>query len=694
MDLKHYDIDATNLPMKYAYELIANTNSSLFITGRAGTGKTTFIRNVLQTVNKSFIVLAPTGIAALNACGKTIHSFFGFPLSVMGPNDYGRLPRKSTEQLFGVRAADAIIIDEVSMVRCDLMDGIDRMLRRGFQSTAPFGGIQMIFIGDMFQLSPVVTDTDRPLLEEIYGAGDYHFFSARSINADSIPKIEFEKVYRQEDKGFVSILEHIRLGKVRQNDLAVINSRVREYERTDDDEMLFINLTSYRSDADNYNDYRLSLLPGASRTYQATYEGDCREYKDAVEEFITLKVGAQVVFTKNDESGRWANGTMGIVNELNDDFIEVVLETSELVNVERVKWEITDIRYDSTLKRTSAEVKGYISQFPLKVAWAITIHKSQSMTYSRARVDFGRGAFCEGQAYVALSRLKSLEGLTLVRPLKYNSIIVSPEVIHFMKGVNDYPRFEMELYIGKIIGPALRLKRMDEAVKLLFAASIQCAEKGDTTKAYELLCRCFDIMADDSVLFRTDTPVVRKGVFSEILNACFALYSGDPKRSLELTRSDGNSADEFMTQFIKLRCHEALEQWDDYDDVLYDLLLACNTDVENNVPSIHHRKVLWIALKHWNRLPKKVWASCLKTLVDDIREYEKLYVQIHHIAIEDKVFGAFLRQKGGLIGKTLADHGADDDSIVRSFRTWCNPRDEDDPSWREFLTALLVFEKD
>ena len=240
MDLKHYDIDATNLPMKYAYELIANTNSSLFITGRAGTGKTTFIRNVLQTVNKSFIVLAPTGIAALNACGKTIHSFFGFPLSVLGPNDYGRLPRKSTEQLFGVRAADAIIIDEVSMVRCDLMDGIDRMLRRGFQSTAPFGGMQMIFIGDMFQLSPVVTDTDRPLLEEIYGTGDYHFFSARSINTDSIPKIEFEKVYRQEDKGFVSILEHIRLGKVRQNDLAVINSRVREYERTDDDEMLEI----------------------------------------------------------------------------------------------------------------------------------------------------------------------------------------------------------------------------------------------------------------------------------------------------------------------------------------------------------------------------------------------------------------------------------------------------------------------
>ena len=696
MYLRHYDIDQNNLPMRYAFELIANTDSSLFITGRAGTGKTTFIRNVLQTVNKSFVILAPTGIAALNACGKTIHSFFGFPLSILGPNDYGKMPRKCGERLFGgwgTPPADAIIIDEVSMVRCDLMDAIDRMLRRAFHSTAPFGGKQMIFVGDLFQLSPVVTEDERPLLEELYGDMDFHFFSARCINEDSIPKIEFEQVYRQEDKTFVSILEHIRLGIAKHSDLMAINSRVQEvgYE---DDEMLHINLTSYRNDADKYNEQRLSLLDGPSKTYQATYEGDCREYKDAVDEFVTLKVGAQVVFTKNDEAGQWANGTMGIVTEMEDDYIEVALETAELVRVERVKWEITDLRYDRSRRKTVADVKGYICQFPLKVAWAITIHKSQSMTYSHACVDFGRGAFCEGQAYVALSRLQTLEGLTLVRPLKYRSIIVSPTVVQFMKNANDYPRFEMELYIANLLRPALEYERIDEATKILFASAVQCARNVDMVKSYELMCRFFNILIDDRFIACSDRPNFGNNEQSIFLKACFCFYQGEPYCALELVNKAGLHVDQFNALYLKLRCYESLELWEEYDDVLNELFLLCNSDLEWNVPTIHHRKVLWTALTHWERLPIKVWASCINTLIDDIRKYDKLYSLIHQKAAGCSEFSNHLINKGGAIGALLADIGLTDDSLFKVIRTFGNPYDESNPMWSEFLSALLIFQEE
>ena len=699
MYLRDYDIDQYNLPMRYAYELIAKTDSSLFITGRAGTGKTTFIRNVLQSVNKSFVILAPTGIAALNACGKTIHSFFGFPLSILGPNDYGKMPRKCSEKLLGGWSsppADAIIIDEVSMVRCDLMDGMDRMLRRAFHSTAPFGGMQMIFVGDLFQLSPVVTEDERPLLDELYGDMDYHFFSARCIDSDSIPKIEFEKVYRQEDKAFVSILEHIRLGEAKQGDLQAINSRVQEvgYE---DDEMLHINLTSYRNDADKYNEQRLAMLDGPSKTYHATYEGDCREYKDAVDEYITLKAGAQVVFTKNDDVGQWANGTMGIVTEMEDDYIEVALETAELVKVERVKWEITDLSYDRSQRKTVADVKGYICQFPLKVAWAITIHKSQSMTYSRARVDFGRGAFCEGQAYVALSRLRSLEGLTLVRPLQYRSIIVSPTVVDFMRDVNDYPRFEMELHLGEFLKTALENNQTDQAVGFLFATAVQCARKGDKTKSYELLCRFFNLLVDDRFVLCNEDINMRNGKFTTFLAACFSFYSNDVERALILINEVEPNVDSFNILYLKLRCHEELQQWEEYDDVLNDLFLLCNSDLEWNVPTNHHRKVLWTALKHWERLPMKVWASCINTLMDELRRYDKIYVLMHQIAVACPEFGNHLIDKAGAIGALLTDISLTDKAMIKAIRSFGNPYHESDPAWKvwaEFLTALMVFEKE
>lgn len=679
--------------MRYAYELIANSDSNLIISGRAGTGKTTFIRNVLETVDKSFVILAPTGIAALNASGKTLHSFFGFPLSVMGPNDYGRMPSRNQKCLFGgyeCREADAIIIDEVSMVRCDLMDGIDRMLRRGFHSTAPFGGKQMIFIGDLYQLSPVVTDEERPLLEELYGGSDYHFFSARCINADSIPKIEFEKVYRQEDKRFINILENIRVGDVRKDDLSVINSRVQEAGYQNDD-TLSINLTSFRNDADKYNDYRLSLLPGPSRIYKAIYEGDCREYHDAIDDVITLKVGAQVVFTKNDGAGLWANGTIGIVSGLADEYLEVVLETGELVMVERAKWDITDTYYDRSLQRTVLEVRGVISQFPIKVAWAITIHKSQSMTYSHACIDFGRGAFCEGQAYVALSRLKSLEGLTLVGPLKQSSIIISEVVIHFMKDVNDYSCYEMELSLSGLLKPALCRHKYDEVAKLLYAYAVKCSKEGDTVKSYELLCRYYECVIDDGCITSSAISIPPEKKNAPFLNACFKFYDGDAQKALSIIDEKETATDEFIVAYLRLKCFESLAKWDEFDDALSDLLFMCNMDIETNVPTIHHRKVLWEALKHWRRLPLKVGATAMKTLLDDVMEYEKLYVQLHHIAMSCLDFQDVLAERGGVIGSILTNMGLSDQDVCNAIKALGNPRNENNRAWQDFLVAIMVF---
>ena len=327
--------------MQNAYNLIARTNKSFFLTGRAGTGKTTFLKNIRKHVAKKFIVLAPSGIAAINAGGQTIHSFFGFNFSVQGPLSYGKM---NSNKISIVQNVDTIILDEVSMVRCDIIDAIDRTLRECRHSSLPFGGIQMVFVGDLFQLPPVITGEHRELIKQLYGDQSGLFYKANCLKENPLPKIEFKKIYRQNDKEFIELLERFRMGSVSLVDLMKINRNVAEPSKADDGEMR-VTLTVYKEDAKVINETRLAQLPGETWKYESSYSGNASKLKDVVEDSLELKVGAQVMFLRNDYEGRWANGTIGRITSLDDDKIGVELSDGEEYIIERESWEAFDYQY-------------------------------------------------------------------------------------------------------------------------------------------------------------------------------------------------------------------------------------------------------------------------------------------------------------------------------------------------------------
>ena len=364
--------DSTNSEQKLAYEMIAKTSNSFFLTGRAGTGKTTFLKMVQEEVRKNFVVLAPTGVAAVNAGGKTIHSFFGLPLGVLCPWDTGVL---NGDKISLVRHIDTIIVDEVSMVRCDVIDAMDRTLRQARRSSAPFGGVQMVFVGDVFQLEPVVTREDGAILMEYYGAGPYYFYKAAAIERLGLPKIEFRKIYRQSDPAFIEILEHIRTGRATARDLIRINSRVRL--PGEGSTKIHIVLTSTRKEAQLLNADRLEALEGDPMVYEAEYEGQMNRQSpgsDVAEDRLVLKVGAQVMFTRNSSFGLWVNGTLGVVESLSDDGVRVRLEDGTVHDVQKAQWENIEYEFDKESKTCKKKVVGSVTQYPLRLAWAITIH--------------------------------------------------------------------------------------------------------------------------------------------------------------------------------------------------------------------------------------------------------------------------------------------------------------------------------
>ena len=307
-ELNTISFDTDNREMRNAYDLIAKTSKSFFLTGRAGTGKTTFLQKVQECVDKNFIVLAPSGVAAIHAGGQTIHSFFGLDLGVQGPKSYGTM---NENKMSLAQRVDTIIIDEVSMVRCDIMDAIDRMLRCCRHSSQPFGGVQMVFVGDIFQLPPVVKSDDKLMLRQIYGGDCTFFYNARCFKNIRLPKIEFQKIYRQSDRRFIEILDHFRMGKVTSSDLSEINSRVLSSCGDADSDGMRITLTVYRQDAAYVNDCRLRELDKEEYSFEADYQGKTDRLRDVAEERLVLKEGAQVMFIRNDVLGRWANGTLG-----------------------------------------------------------------------------------------------------------------------------------------------------------------------------------------------------------------------------------------------------------------------------------------------------------------------------------------------------------------------------------------------
>lgn len=590
-EFKNLPFDVENPEMCYAYELIAKTDKSFFLTGRAGTGKTTFLQQIQECVDKRFVVLAPSGVAAIHAGGQTIHSFFGFDFGVQGPKSMGSM--NEAKRLL-VQNIDTIIIDEASMLRCDILDAIDRMLRDCRYSSKLFGGVQMIFVGDMFQLPPVVTGEDMGTMEQLYGKGAAFFYKAHCLTDETLPKIEFQKVYRQSDKAFIDLLDRLRLGQVTSADLKKINERVQTSTHSSNEDDLRITLTSYRDDAKTINEVRLEELPGESFSFEATYEGKIsKQLKDVVDEVLVLKEGAQVMFLRNDQLGRWANGTIVKVISLDEDKILVQLPNDSIHEVGKETWDSLEYEYDALSKKCIKKVVGSVKQYPLRLAWAITIHKSQSLTFDKVNIDFGRYAFACGQAYVALSRVRSFEGLYLVSPMNYSSIRVSREAINFASSYNDAEVISAEIAVGEAIRNYERKGDLDGAVTCLFDMCSTEAHQGNVRSAYNLLNRALSLMADDACLFGQKwAPLKNDSKESILLNAAGLLYSGQTDESIRLlTKIVSASAESFSALYLLARALEIKKDWDTVEKLYNQMTDVLTDSLENGLDSPAFRKL-------------------------------------------------------------------------------------------------------
>ena len=622
--------DENNTELQNAYRMIADTNQSIFLTGRAGTGKTTFLKAVVENVDKRFVVLAPTGIAAINVDGVTIHSFFGFDFGVQESGNVGDV---NTESIRIIRKLDTIIIDEVSMVRCDIIDAIDRSLRRWRRTSEPFGGVQMVFVGDLFQLPPVTKNDAADYLYSIYGTRNFYFYNAKVFANVTLPKIELKKVYRQTDLEYIGILDRFRMGCVTSRDLDIINSRVKDGAYYDDD--LTLTLTSYNKDADLINKTRLDELGGKTFVYDAIITGKVKSFDGAVEQLV-LKRDAQVMFTKNDSEGhRWVNGTIGIITDISEDNITVKLKDGEQYSVERTTWECFQYSYNSDTEKYERVVVGSVTQFPLRLAWAITIHKSQSLTFDKVKIDFGRFAFADGMAYVALSRCRSLEGLTLLKPITFKSVRVSDNVLEFATTFNDARVIENELTVGEALSEYQKRNDYDGAAVKLYDMACAKAEAGDTMCAYDWMNRSMSWLADDECLMGHPWKTLpNRDKYSIVLNAVGLFYSGHTDESLRLLRNIvGTQGNNFNALYLKARCLEQKGRWKEVR-VLYGEMENIQKEAEDNgMDSTTYRKLKYRQTILSDKLYGCVNLKPLCRLIAENPYYDKYHISARHIIL-------------------------------------------------------------
>ena len=414
-----------NNELRTAWDFVESTGRSIFLTGKAGTGKTTFLKTIMEHSRKRPIVVAPTGVAAINAGGVTIHSFFQLPFSPYVPGakveskfDFGKEKRKI------IASSDLLIIDEISMVRADLLDAIDAVLRRFREHGQPFGGMQLLMIGDLAQLTPVVTPEDERMLKPYYDTP--YFFGSKALQQIDYVTIQLTHVYRQQDESFIALLNEIREGHPSAEALSKLNSRSLTPGPSPKGEGSgYIRLTTHNNLANFYNKSELQKLPGRSYQYRAEVKGTFPEYSYPTAETLVLKEGAQVMFVKNDPSGEhnYYNGRIGRVMEASENRLTVYCEgDAEAIEVEPLEWENMRYTLNEQTREIESEVQGTFKQLPLRLAWAITIHKSQGLTFDRAIIDANQ-SFAPGQVYVALSRCRTLEGLVLASPLEPRAVI-------------------------------------------------------------------------------------------------------------------------------------------------------------------------------------------------------------------------------------------------------------------------------
>lgn len=519
-------IDPDNPELNYLYKLLTETTDSLFLTGKAGTGKSTFLREFSSTTTKNHVLLAPTGLAALNVGGQTIHSFFRLPFRPLLPNDE-ELKKESLEKIDSrhkrlIRNLDLIVIDEVSMVRADIIDAIDVLLRHIRQrSYLPFGGVQMLFVGDLFQIEPVVTSADRAILSRFYRS--YYFFDAKVFEQRDLVAIELHKVYRQSDPRFIGLLDRIRIGRPTTEDLKMLNARVLSghsgsvaYNNQEgapdvfqsvecDSERLFrgseesayssgetarsseetarspekvvynlehaghlqearqetgqqgeeekavgqlsIILSTHRNQVASINRRHLNELSTSSCKFEGVVQGNFPEKNLPTDIELEIKEGAQVMFIVNDTKNGFVNGTLGVVSEVDpsEGSVEVCTESGDYIQVVPHTWENKRYSYNAKKKQVEETVLGTFEQLPLRLAWAVTIHKSQGLTFDSVRIDLSRGVFSHGQTYVALSRSRSLEGIVLSQPISASDLLVNKRVEEFYRGTNNMEQIEARL---------------------------------------------------------------------------------------------------------------------------------------------------------------------------------------------------------------------------------------------------------
>lgn len=520
-----FQIDKDNFEQQQALDLITNTDTSLFITGKAGTGKTTFVKNILKDVDKNFLVLAPTGIAALAVGGQTIHSFFGFPCEVIGSNTQNEMSLVKRNLL---KRTDTIIVDEASMVRADLVDGMDRVLRDITKSHLPFGGKQMVFVGDLFQLPPVVKrgTVDEEVLRIMYGSGIPYFYKSRVMKRLNLPKIEFQHVYRQQDQPFLDILDRMRVGENTIEDLNILNKNVSSDDNVGD---YSVTLTAFNKVAEQINNARLAEINEKEFCYDGEISGKFKAQDAPVPMALRLKVGAQVIFCRNDYPRGVINGTIAKVVSLDKETIKVALKNGKEINVEKMSWESKESVYNEEKQKVESKVVGTFTQYPLKLAWVITIHKSQGMTFDRMHFDLTHGTFAAGQAYVAISRMRSLDGLTLSNRLQQFHIIQNSEIKAFSNSFNDVAMIDDELTFGRMLYGYIRKKDYEGAVNLCLQKAVSKLRSGDYRNAALMAKRMFDIMLDDDCLMgkTKHVPLLKDcSMTCNFLNAMLCLYSG------------------------------------------------------------------------------------------------------------------------------------------------------------------------